>query len=71
MNLNTADIGMGAEQGAEAQQAPQIWEIQCRDRFSMQIIPKNTDRSLLKPQIGTDDTENTTDKAPDDSDDPE
>jgi len=37
----------------------------------MQIIPKDTDRFLLKTQIGVDYIEKTTDKASDDSDDPE
>jgi hypothetical protein len=44
---------MGAEQGAEAQQALQMRDTMQR-HFSMQIISENTDRSLLKTQIGAD-----------------
>jgi hypothetical protein len=79
VNLNTADTEMGAEQGAEAQQAPQTRDTMQRQNLNTDHL-KSTDGSppiktqmgviscsLPKMQIGA----NNTEKTPDDSDDSE
>jgi hypothetical protein len=55
---------MGAEQGAEAQQAPQMRDTMQR-HISMQIISEDTNRSLPEMQIGTNNSDDS-DKTPDD-----
>jgi len=54
VTLSPAEEWIGAEQGARAQQAPQRREIQCRDASQCRSSQKHTDSSLLKTQIGAD-----------------
>ena len=60
MNLNTTDTD-GCRARSRSSTSPTEERYNAKTLLNAESSQKNTDRSLLKPQIGADDTEKTSD----------